>query len=255
MTIDKRNVHIVLAHPEPASFSAALAASGAQALRAAGHSVTLSDLYAESFRADSGRDDFTTCADPNRFHYQTEQAHAASHGGFAEDIAREQARVSAADLLILHFPLWWGGPPAILKGWLDRVMAYGFAYVDGARFSNGLFSGRQASICVSTGGTQSRFSEEGVYGPIENILMPVSRLALEYMGYEVEPPFIAYAAPRVTSEERAAYLAAWAEQVANMAQRPIDRNMHDDARPMLTPSASITQSENSRLSLLQKRPQ
>lgn len=233
MTVGKRNVHIVLAHPEPASFSAALAARGAQALRAAGHSVTLSDLYAEGFRADSGRHDFTTCADPDHFHYQTEQAHAASHGGFASDIAREQARVAAADLLILQFPLWWGGPPAMLKGWLDRVLAYGFAYVDGARFSSGLFRGRRANMCVTTGGTPRRFSDEDVYGPIDHILMPVRRLALEYMGYEVEPPFIAYAAPRVSAEERAVYLEDWAKQVVEMARLPIERSTRADLLPMV----------------------
>ncbi len=223
-----RNVLIVLAHHEPTSFSGALAARAAEALRTVGHSVTVSDLHAEGFRADGGRHDFTTCADPHRFHYQTEQAHAARHGGFAPDIAREQARLAAADLLILQFPLWWGGPPAMLKGWLDRVLAYGFAYVDGARFDSGLFRGRRAAMCVTTGGTPERFSAEGVYGPIEHILMPVRRLALEYMGYAVADPFVAYAAPRVDADRRAAYLDAWAERMLDLARMPIERGAHVD---------------------------
>ena len=223
-----RNVLIVLAHPEPTSFSAALAAGAAAALRAEGHSVTVSDLYAEGFRADGGRHDFATCADPDRFHYQTEQAYAARHGGFAPDIAREQARAAAADLLILQFPLWWGGPLAMLKGWLDRVLAYGFAYVDGARFDSGLFRGRRAAMCVTTGGTPQRFSDEGVYGPIENILMPVRRLALEYMGYDVAEPFVAYAAPRVDAAGRAEYLEDWAERVLELARLPVKRGAQVD---------------------------
>ncbi len=178
----RRNVLIVLAHPEPGSFSAAMAAAAATALEAAGHRVTLSDLCAQGFRADAGRHDFTTIADPARFHYQTEQEHAARNGGFCAEIAREQARVAEADLLILQFPLWWGGPPAMLKGWLERVLAYGFAYVDGARFDSGLFRGRHALIGVTTGGTPQRFSEAGVYGPIGQVLYPLRRLALEYMG-------------------------------------------------------------------------
>src|SRR5690349_21177414 len=127
-------VLIVHAHPEPQSFNAALTAAATEALRDAGHAVTVSDLYADGFDPVAGRHDFLETANSERFHYQTEQANAAAHRSFAPDLAREQARVLAADLLILQFPLWWGAPPAILKGWLDRVLAYGIAYVDGRRF-------------------------------------------------------------------------------------------------------------------------
>src|SRR5687767_12931505 len=114
------NVLIVHAHPEPLSFNAALTTAATAALRAAGHVVTVSDLYAEHFDPVAGRHDFLQTANPERFHYQTEQAHAAANRSFAPDLAREQARLLAADLLVLQFPLWWGAPPAILKGWLDR---------------------------------------------------------------------------------------------------------------------------------------
>src|ERR1700736_2528074 len=125
-------VLIVHAHPEPASFNMALTRAATDALRDAGHEVVLSDLYAERFDPAAGRHDFTTVAAPSPFHYQSEQAYAAEHGGFAAEIRREQERVLGADLLILQFPLWWGAPPAILKGWFERVLAYGFAYVDGS---------------------------------------------------------------------------------------------------------------------------
>ena len=175
------NVLIVHAHPEPTSFNAALTGVAVEALRHAGHEVTISDLYAEDF-------------DP---------------------------RVLSADLLILQFPLWWGAPPAIVKGWFDRVLAYGVAYVDGRRFTSGVFKGRRALLSVTTGGPQQRFRPEDVYGDIEQVLWPVRRLVLEYMGYEVERPFVSYAAPRVTPEERAAYLAAWRERVLASASLPV----------------------------------
>jgi NAD(P)H dehydrogenase (quinone) len=206
-------VLIVHAHPEPASFNAALTRAATDALREAGHAVTVSDLYAENFNAVAGRHDFTTVTDPTRFHYQTEQAYAAAHGGFAAEISREQERVWHADLLILQFPLWWGAPPAILKGWFERVLAYGFAYVDARRFDTGLFQGRRALLSVTTGGTPARFAPDGVYGEIERVLWPVRRLTLEYMGYAVEEPFVAYAAPRVDDAEREGYLAAWRQRV------------------------------------------
>lgn len=81
----------------------------------AGNTVEVSDLFAEGFDPTAGRHDFTTVADPSRFHYQTEQDKAAAEDGFAADLRREQDRLSRADLVIFAFPLWWGGLPAILK--------------------------------------------------------------------------------------------------------------------------------------------
>jgi NAD(P)H dehydrogenase (quinone) len=82
------------------------------------------------------------------------------------------------------------------------VLAYGFAYVDGRRFETGLFKGRHAIFSVTTGGTSERFSPDGVYGEIERVLYPVERLLLQYMGFEVLPPFVAYGAPRVDDAQR-----------------------------------------------------
>jgi NAD(P)H dehydrogenase (quinone) len=157
----------------------------------------VSDLYVEGFNPVAGRHDFSSVANPERFHYQSEQELAARSGTFAPEIQREQKRVRAADLLVLQFPLWWGSVPAILKGWFDRVLAYGFAYVDGRRFDTGLFKGRRALFSVTTGGTPARFSSDGAYGEIDRVLWPVERLTLQYMGFEVLPPFVAYAAPRI----------------------------------------------------------
>lgn len=222
------HVLIVHAHPEPASFNGALTRAAVAAVREAGHSAEVSDLHASGFDPVAGRHDFTTVADPQTFHYQREQDHAARHGGFCDALRREQEKVARADVLILQFPLWWGAPPAILKGWCERVLAYGFAYVDGRRFDTGLFKGRRALMSVTTGGTTERFSPDGVYGPIEQVLYPVSHLLLAYMGYEVLPPFVSYAAPRVGDAERQAYLAAYAARIRDGLATPVVRS----AEPM-----------------------
>ncbi len=209
------HVLILYANPEPTSFCGALKAAAVDVIEAAGHSVTVSDLYGEGFNPVAGRHDFSTVADPERFHYQTEQARAAEADAFAADLKREQQRFTASDLIITIFPLWWSGPPAILKGWFDRVLAYGFAYVDGTRFTTGLFPHKRAMLCVTTGGTPQRFSAEDVYGPIGDILMPLQKLAFGYLGISAWPPFIAYAAPRVHDEQRKAYLAEWRIRVGD----------------------------------------
>ena len=203
------HVLIVHAHIEPTSFTAALKDAAVVTIERGGHTVEVSDLYTSEFDPVAGRHDFSSVADSKRFHYQTEQAKAAAEQAFAVDLVREQDRVRRADLIIFAFPLWWGGPPAILKGWIDRVLSYGFAYVDGARFDTGFFKGKRGLLCVTTGGTLERFSEGGVYGPIEHVLRPLQRLTLEYMGLQVSAPFVAYGAPRVTDEARTAYLQQW----------------------------------------------
>lgn len=214
------NLLIVYAHPEPTSFCAALKDEAVQTIRQAGHDAVVSDLYGEAFNPVAGRHDFLGSADATRFHYQSEQRHAADTGGFSPELEREQARVAAADAIIFLFPLWWGGPPAILKGWIDRVLAYGFAYVDGYRFDTGLFKGKRSLLCVTTGGTPARFSADGVYGEIDRVLWPVQRLTLDYMGLRAEEPFVCYGAPRVGDEGRAEYLRSWRGRIAEMMAKP-----------------------------------
>ncbi|MCR5856021.1 NAD(P)H-dependent oxidoreductase [Mesorhizobium sp. J428] len=236
------NVLIVYAHPEPASFNAAMRDRARDALTRAGHEVVISDLYGEGFNPVAGRHDFLTVADRHVFHYQTEQAHAARHGTYAPDIAREQKRVADADLLILQFPLWWGGVPAILKGWGERVFSYGFGYADGLRFDTGVFRGRRAMVSLTSGGTTARFGAGAAYGELERqVLWQIQHLGLEYMGYELEPPFVAYGAPRVDAAGRAAYLDALEERVLQAAAKPVDRSLKIDNPLDLVPDGAWRQ--------------
>jgi NAD(P)H dehydrogenase (quinone) len=211
------HVLLVYAHPEPTSFTGALKDVAAEALRDAGHTVEISDLYAEGFNPVAGRHDFLQEADPQRFHYQTEQDHAHKTGTFAPDVAREQQRFAKADLVVWLYPIWWGNVPAILKGWFDRVLAYGFAYSDGRRYDSGFFKDKRGLICLATGGTEARFSATGVYGTVDQVLWPIQRLMVEYMGTEALKPFVAYAAPRVEQGAREAYLQAWRARILQVA--------------------------------------
>jgi NAD(P)H dehydrogenase (quinone) len=101
---------------------------------------------------------------------------------------------------VLQFPLWWYTMPAILKGWVDRVYAYGFAYGVGehsdrhwgARFGEGTLAGKRAMLIVTTGGWEEHYSTRGINGPIDDLLFPINHGILYYPGYEVLPPFVAY---------------------------------------------------------------
>ncbi len=214
------HVLLVYAHPEPTSFTGAMKDAAAEALRAAGHIVEVSDLYAEGFNPVAGRHDFLEAADPQRFHYQTEQDHAHKTGTYAPEIVREQERFARADLVVWLYPIWWGNVPAILKGWFDRVLSYGFAYSDGRRYDSGYFKDKRGLLCLATGGTEARFSATGVYGTIDQVLWPIQRLMVEYMGIEALEPFVAYAAPRVDQATREAYLHEWRARILAIAEEP-----------------------------------
>lgn len=102
---------LVLAHPLPDSLNARLAATVEAQARAQGWSVTRRDLYAEGF-------------DP-RLTVEERQAYYAAP---PDTLAAEKAELAEAEVLILVFPTWWFGFPAILKGWFDRVWTPGTAF-------------------------------------------------------------------------------------------------------------------------------
>ena len=108
-------VFIVYAHPEARSFNGALSRAAQETLRAAGHDVVISDLYAMKFDPISDRRNFTTVKDPDFFKQQIEEMHATEVHGFAPDVETELAKMETCDLMIWQFPLWLFGLPGILK--------------------------------------------------------------------------------------------------------------------------------------------
>ena len=80
------NVFIVLAHPEPKSFNAALFDTAVRTFEWSGHTVAVSDLYRMGFNPVSDRRNFTTTKDPDYLKLQIEETHASEHAGFAADI-------------------------------------------------------------------------------------------------------------------------------------------------------------------------
>jgi NAD(P)H dehydrogenase (quinone) len=95
--------------------------------------------------------------------------------------------------------------PAILKGWVDRVFAYGFAYGVGEhsdkrwgdRYGEGTLAGKRAMLIVTAGGWEEHYAARGVNGPIDDLLFPINHGILYYPGYDVLPPFVAYRVDRL----------------------------------------------------------
>ncbi|WP_342131239.1 NAD(P)H-dependent oxidoreductase [Hydrogenophaga sp. OTU3427] len=210
------NTLIVYAHPEPRSFNAALREVAVDTLHGMGHAVVVSDLYAMGFAPVVGRADFLTQHNPERFNVSLEQRHAVAHGGLAPDIARELARLQAADLVILQFPLWWFGLPAILKGWIDRVFVSGVSYGRSTVFENGKFRGKRAMVCVTTGGPAQSFGPDALNGDILDLLMPLHRGVLGFTGMTVLPPFTCFHVPYEGDAARRQMLQAYRSRLGEL---------------------------------------
>lgn len=210
------NVLIVFAHPEPKSFNGALFDTAMRELRAAGHTVETSDLYRMGFNPVSSRHNFTTVHDPDYLKLQLEETHATEHDGFAPDVEAELRKLESCDLLVLQFPLWWFGLPAILKGWVDRVMAMGRTYGYGAIYQTGKFRGKRALLSLTTGGPEAAYAKGGFNGDIDGILRPIQRGVLEFLGFDVLAPQIHYGPVRASAEQRQAWLADYAERLGSI---------------------------------------
>jgi NAD(P)H dehydrogenase (quinone) len=210
------NALIVHAHPEPRSFNAALRDAAAGTLAAAGWTVTVSDLYADGFAPAAGRADFTTCLDPDRLNLSLEQRHAAAHDGLAPDVRRELDRLLAADLLVLQFPLWWFGLPAILKGWIDRVFVSGVVYGRSATFDRGRLRGKRALACVTTGAPAEWFGRDAPNGDLLDLLAPLHRGVLGFTGMTVLPPWVAHHVPYVGDAARRAMIDGWRDHLGRL---------------------------------------
>ena len=214
-------VLIVHAHPEPKSFNGAMTRVAVTALTAAGHEVEVSDLYDMRFDPVSDRRNFATTYDADFYRQQAEEAYAAAHDGFAADVQAEQDKLFRCDALIMQFPLWWFGLPAILKGWVDRVFASGGrVYGGGKWYDRGVFAGKRAMCAVTIGGPPPMYSEHGLNGPIASILFPINHGILYFTGFTVVEPFLVHAPARISAEQREAHLDRYRQRVLGLFSSP-----------------------------------
>lgn len=103
-------ISVILAHPDKASLNHAIASIVLEELEKNGHGVSFHDLYAENF------DPLLVCEEISK------------EAVLPEPVKSYCEEVRQADGIIVIHPNWWGQPPAILKGWIDRVIRPGIAY-------------------------------------------------------------------------------------------------------------------------------
>jgi NAD(P)H dehydrogenase (quinone) len=164
---------IVVAHPAENSFTIALARAFAGELLTRGHSVKFLDLYRARFNPVLSARELSEGPDPDAVAAQ-------------EDIRR-------ADVLTLVYPLWWLSMPAMLKGYIDRVFSYGFAYESGEEGVHGLLKDKQAVLITLSAAPLARFYASGAWNAVQllqeaHMLRNPGFQLLEHLHFdEIEP--------------------------------------------------------------------
>ncbi|MCW8278519.1 NAD(P)H-dependent oxidoreductase [Pseudomonas sp. PCH199] len=232
------NVLIVHAHPEPKSFTAALRDQAVDTLQSQGHQVRVSDLYEMNWNPVASAEDFSTRENPEYLVYALEQRLANKKQTLAVDIQQELDKLLWADLLILNFPIYWFSTPAILKGWIDRVLVSGICYGGKRFYDQGGLREKKALVTVTLGGREHMFGEGAIHGPLEDMLRPLLRGTLAYVGLDVLPPFVGWHVPYITHEARQAFLQCYRQRLETITEdQPMEfprLNQFDDRLYPLT---------------------
>jgi NAD(P)H dehydrogenase (quinone) len=138
---------VVLGHPSPDSFNAAIADRYVETLRSLYHDAVLRDLYAVGF-------------DPL---LKERERTAEGAIGMSDDVQLELGFLSQCDVLAFVYPLWFGMPPAIIKGYIDRILGSGFRVDDLAQGHGKMMRGKQLAVITSSGSRRTWLEEHGMW--------------------------------------------------------------------------------------------
>lgn len=188
------NLLLVTAHPDTGSFNFAMRDRAQTLVRRLGLGLQHSDLYQQGFYPVPGRADFQRYPEDQLLQLGAAQREAERHGGFAADIAAEQDKLRWADTVLLQFPLWWSSYPAVLKGWIERVLSLGFAY--GPHPS---LEPRALIMALSTGGDADADDARATEAHVRSQL---AQPVFGYMGWGAPRLHMVHGPARMSAAER-----------------------------------------------------
>ncbi len=165
------HIYILFAHPSRRSFSKSVLDAFTRGLRGAGHSYEIADLYEMGFQSEMDEAQYLreTSGNPDL--------------PVPDDVAAEHAKINRAQGLAFIYPVWWSDCPAKLKGWFDRVLTCGYAYVyDDAGVRGTRMKIEKALVLCSAGHTVNHLEETGV-APSMRCLMLNDRLRAVGIGH------------------------------------------------------------------------
>ena len=179
---------IIYAHPNPKSFNHAIKEIVEDKLEKDGKSFEVRQLYEIGFKPELGVNDIV----------------ALQQGQALIDVKREQDFIKNADILIFIHPIWWFNMPAVLKGYIDRVFSYGFAFAVNENGPYGLLTDKKIIILNTTGGAEENYEKNGYK---EALKKTIEEGTFGFCGMKVILHKYFYAVPYVTDEIRLKMLA------------------------------------------------
>jgi NAD(P)H dehydrogenase (quinone) len=144
---------VIIAHPRAQSFTASAAKAYVRACEALDHKLVVRDLY---------RFGFDPCLKEEELPFDPPARPGA-------DVIAERDVLRDCDVFAFFYPLWLNTPPAMIKGYLERVFGFGFAYGSGGRSYNPLLGGRKLISFTSSGGPGSWLEQTGSMGALRTL--------------------------------------------------------------------------------------
>jgi len=181
---------IIYAHPNPASLNHFFKQTVLESLEKSGQEVIVRDLNEINFNPALSLEDMR----------------GQRMGQVADDVQTEQDFITWSDRIIFIYPIWWTGMPAIMKGYIDRVFSYGFAYKYDQGVQKGLLSGKSTIIINSHGKSNAEYAENG----LDKALALTSDTGIfNYCGLDIQQHFYFDKADRASAES----IFEWGNQI------------------------------------------
>lgn len=178
---------IVFAHPYSKSFGKAIVEKIEEEILKSGSEVRVRDLYELGFDPILKGTDILNL----------------QSGNHAADIVAEQEHIKWADIITFVYPVWWAGMPSVLKGYVDRVFANGFAFTYGENGPTGLLNEKKAIIFSTTGFPSDVYEQIGMH---KSMAQTTDEAIFNFCGIEVINHSFFGAVPTSSESERENYL-------------------------------------------------
>ena len=181
---------IIYAHPNPQSLNSHFKQTLAEHLWDKGHEVVIRDLCELNFNPILSLEDMQ----------------GQRLGKVSNDVKHEQEFISWAEHITFIYPIWWTGMPAIMKGFIDRVFSYGFAYRYDQGVQKGLLKGKQTTVINTHGKSKAEYEEIGMDKALS---LTSDKGIFTYCGLEINQHFFFDKADRPSPER----IENWASQI------------------------------------------
>ncbi|WP_026997605.1 NAD(P)H-dependent oxidoreductase [Flectobacillus major] len=184
---------IIYAHPNDGSLNHHLMQTVVDSLQSNNHDIEIRDLYQLHFSPVLSLEDMN----------------GQRMGKVADDVKLEQDYILWADHITFIYPIWWTGMPAIMKGFIDRVFSYGFAYRYVQGVQKGLLTGKRTTIINTHGKSHAEYESIGMNKALS---LTSDKGIFTYCGFEIEQHFFFDKADRANAET----IAAWSAQIESL---------------------------------------